>query len=98
MSFTKDPNMLGLLKEAQDLGVPIKILVMSATLEAESISQYLGGAPTIKVPGRSHPLDLIYDRKPQSLRADHSFYDRVTEKIRNVFHETFDLAGFGHFR
>lgn len=75
---------LGLLKEAQELGSKVKILVMSATLEAESISKFLGGAPIVRVPGVSFPLDIRYDKFPQSLRTDDSFINRVIDKIKEA--------------
>lgn len=33
---------------------------MSATVDAEKISQYFGGCPTMHVPGRTFPVDTRY--------------------------------------
>ena len=33
---------------------------MSATLDAEKISNYFGRCPTIQVPGRTFPVDIRY--------------------------------------
>ena len=33
---------------------------MSATLDAEKISNYFGGCPTIQVPGRTFPVEVRY--------------------------------------
>lgn len=33
---------------------------MSATLDAEKISQYFGGCPVLHVPGRTFPVDVYY--------------------------------------
>lgn len=33
---------------------------MSATLDAEKISEYFGGCPILRVPGRTFPVDIRY--------------------------------------
>ena len=43
----------------QVLANPIfKVVIMSATLEAEKLSQFFGGAPVISVPGRTFPVEI----------------------------------------
>ncbi len=81
---------LGLLREAQELGSEVKIIVMSATLDAEKISQYLGDAPIVRVPGKSFPLDLRYDKFPQSLRTDDKFYRRMVDRIKEATTQSSD--------
>ncbi len=39
---------------------PLKIIVMSATLQDETIAQYLGGAPVIRSDGRAWPVTTGY--------------------------------------
>lgn len=39
-------------------GANFKVVVMSATLEAEKLSEFFGGAPVIKVPGRMFPVEV----------------------------------------
>ena len=39
---------------------PVKLVLMSATLNAALFSEYLGGSPVISAPGRSFPVDTIY--------------------------------------
>ena len=41
---------------------PLKILVMSATLDSDAIAAMLGDAPIINSEGRSYPVDIIYGR------------------------------------
>ncbi len=79
---------LGLLREAQDLGSTVKIIVMSATLDAEKISEYLGQAPIIRVPGKTFPLEIKYDKFPQSLRPDDKFYQRLVTKIKEASNQS----------
>ncbi|KAI0824200.1 P-loop containing nucleoside triphosphate hydrolase protein [Trametes gibbosa] len=38
----------------------LKIILMSATLEAEKISNYFGGCPVLSVPGRTFPVDVRF--------------------------------------
>ncbi|KAI0757146.1 P-loop containing nucleoside triphosphate hydrolase protein [Daedaleopsis nitida] len=38
----------------------LKIVLMSATLEAEKISAYFGGCPVLFVPGRTFPVDVQF--------------------------------------
>ncbi|KAM5376829.1 hypothetical protein ACJZ2D_005316 [Fusarium nematophilum] len=45
-----------LLKRRHDL----KVVLMSATVDAERFSAYLGGAPVLNVPGRTYPVQVRY--------------------------------------
>lgn len=47
---------LQVLKQRSDL----KLVVMSATLEAEKFQGYFLDAPLMKVPGRLHPVEIFY--------------------------------------
>ncbi|KAG4995766.1 hypothetical protein JHK85_027205 [Glycine max] len=49
--------LFGLLKE--------KLVVMSATLEAENFQGYFSRAPLMKVPGRLHPVEIFYTQDPE---------------------------------
>lgn len=75
---------LGLLRELQELGRDIKILVMSATLEAEKISSYLGDCPIISVPGKLFELDVIYQKNSQHLQTFPQFYENLFQTIKEA--------------
>jgi ATP-dependent helicase HrpB len=52
---------LALALDIQDTIRPdLRILVMSATLEAEDLSRLLGDAPIIRVQGRRHPVETVH--------------------------------------
>ena len=51
---------LAFLREAQEARDDLRVLVMSATLEAAGVSEYLGGAPVLEVGGAPHPVDIEY--------------------------------------
>jgi len=57
--------LFGLLKEA--LARPdceLKLVVMSATLDAARFQEYFGSAPLLKVPGRKFNVDVFYTPEP----------------------------------
>eukprot|EP00729_Bicosta_minor_P011026 gene11026-8985_t len=43
----------------------LKVIIMSATLEADVFSNYFGGCPVLYVHGRQHPIKLMYTARPQ---------------------------------
>jgi ATP-dependent helicase HrpB len=38
----------------------LRLVIMSATIDAEAVSEYLEGCPVTRVPGSLHPLDIRY--------------------------------------
>lgn len=52
--------LMGLLKQVVDRRPDLKIVVMSATLDAEKFQKYFMEAPLLAVPGRSHPVEIYY--------------------------------------
>ena len=51
---------LALARQAWLARDDLRIVVMSATIDAGPIAEYLGGCPHIHVPGRQHPLAIEY--------------------------------------
>lgn len=43
----------------------LKVVVMSATLDAEKFQEYFKGAPLLRVPGRTYPVEVFYSAKPE---------------------------------
>lgn len=43
----------------------LKVVVMSATLDASKFQKFFEGAPLIKIPGRMHPVDIYYTPEPE---------------------------------
>ena len=65
---------LALLKEVQEaLRADLHLVVMSATLDAEAVAEYLarGGrpCPVVRAPGRAHPLTVSYASAPDERPA-----------------------------
>ncbi|XP_068661015.1 probable pre-mRNA-splicing factor ATP-dependent RNA helicase DEAH2 isoform X3 [Aristolochia californica] len=57
--------LFGLLKEVLKNRPDLKLVVMSATLEAEKFRGYFNDAPVMKVPGRLHPVEIFYTQEPE---------------------------------
>ncbi|KAH9291995.1 hypothetical protein KI387_042817 [Taxus chinensis] len=60
--------LLGLIKNIARFHPDLKIIISSATLDAEKFSDYFDGAPIFKIPGRRFPVEIHYTRSPE---ADH---------------------------
>jgi pre-mRNA-splicing factor ATP-dependent RNA helicase DHX15/PRP43 len=58
--------LFGLLKEVLPKRKDLKIVVMSATLNAERFQDYFEGAPLLDVPGRMFPVEIFYTPKPET--------------------------------
>ncbi|XP_048745743.1 putative pre-mRNA-splicing factor ATP-dependent RNA helicase PRP1 [Ostrea edulis] len=52
--------LMGLLKEVAKQRADLKIIVMSATLDAGKFQNYFDNAPLMTVPGRTHPVEIFY--------------------------------------
>ncbi|EGC33048.1 hypothetical protein DICPUDRAFT_56694 [Dictyostelium purpureum] len=57
--------LFGLIKDILKRRKDLKLIVMSATLEAGKFQKYFEGAPLIKVPGRLHPVEIFYTEKAE---------------------------------
>ncbi|CAI9761818.1 unnamed protein product [Fraxinus pennsylvanica] len=49
---------------------PLKIIIMSASLDARVFSEYFGGARAVHVLGRQYPVDILYTRQPETDYVD----------------------------
>lgn len=45
---------------------PLKLIIMSASLDARVFSEYFGGARAVHIQGRQHPVEILYTLRPQS--------------------------------
>jgi pre-mRNA-splicing factor ATP-dependent RNA helicase DHX15/PRP43 len=82
---------MGLLKSVMKKRPDLKLIVMSATLDAIKFQNYFAPgsdnpAPLFKVPGRTHPVEVFYTQEPEK--------DFVEAAIRTVLmiHRAEDLG------
>ncbi|CAM9242893.1 unnamed protein product, partial [Phaeothamnion confervicola] len=68
--------LMGLLKEVMIKRPDLKVVVMSATLDAGKFQTYFDNAPLLKVPGRMFPVETYYTPEPER--------DYVEAAIRTV--------------
>lgn len=68
--------LMGLLKDVVERRPDLKLIVMSATLDAQKFQKYFNNAPLLAVPGRTHPVEIFYTPEPEQ--------DYVEAAIRTV--------------
>lgn len=58
--------LMGLLKEVMSLRKDLKIIISSATLSAQSFSEYFFKCPIFSIPGRTFPVEVMYTQQPEA--------------------------------
>jgi len=58
--------LFGLVKDIARFRPDIKLLISSATLDAEKFSEYFDYAPIFRIPGRRYPVDIMYTKAPEA--------------------------------
>uniref|UniRef100_A0ACD5ZA25 Uncharacterized protein n=1 Tax=Avena sativa TaxID=4498 RepID=A0ACD5ZA25_AVESA len=56
--------LFGILKKVVACRRDFKLIVTSATLNAEKFSKFFGGAPVFHIPGRTFPVNIIFSKTP----------------------------------
>lgn len=93
-SFTNDPtkdtltisNKTYSKKSIQQMG-PLKVLVMSATLDAEKFAAFYNDASILYIEGRTHPIRVFHTAEPQE-----DYIDAALTTILTI-HKTQPLPG-----
>lgn len=68
--------LMALLKQIVSRRPDLKIIIMSATLDAQKFQKYFNDAPLLAVPGRTFPVEIFYTPEPER--------DYVEAAIRTV--------------
>lgn len=58
--------LFGLVKDITRFRPDLKLLISSATLDAEKFSTFFDDAPIFRIPGRRFPVDLYYTKAPEA--------------------------------
>ena len=90
-SLVADLGLALVLDSARSVRPDLRILVMSATLEAAPVAQLLGDAPILRAEGRSFPVEIRYAERP----PDSDPVRAVVAAVRQAFaEEPGDLLAF----
>ncbi|MDX2105856.1 MAG: ATP-dependent helicase HrpB [Candidatus Melainabacteria bacterium] len=75
---------LALVRQVQsEIRPELKIVVMSATLEALSVSQFLNNCPVVKSAGRNFPVDIEYLSAQEDSFIENKVVDAVKSCIKS---------------
>jgi len=58
--------LFGLVKDIARFRPDLKLLISSATLDAEKFSEFFDDAPVFRIPGRRYPVDIYYTKAPEA--------------------------------
>ena len=58
--------LFGLIKDIARFRTDLKLLISSATLDAEKFSAFFDDAPIFRIPGRRFPVDIFYTKAPEA--------------------------------
>ncbi|BFZ53571.1 hypothetical protein PYCC9005_000597 [Savitreella phatthalungensis] len=71
--------LLGLLKGVLRRRRDLKLIITSATLNAQRFSDFFGGAPRFEIPGRTFPVDVLYSRGSVA-----DYVDAAVKQVLNI--------------
>ncbi|SBT87830.1 pre-mRNA-splicing factor ATP-dependent RNA helicase PRP43, putative [Plasmodium malariae] len=69
--------LFGVIKNIQEKRNDLKLIVMSATLDAEKFQNFFNGSKILNIPGRLHPVEIFYTLEPEK--------DYIRVVIRTVY-------------
>ncbi|KAL1241310.1 putative pre-mRNA-splicing factor ATP-dependent RNA helicase [Trichinella spiralis] len=58
--------LFGLVKDIARFRTDMKLMISSATLDAEKFSSFFDDAPIFRIPGRRFPVDIYYTKAPEA--------------------------------
>lgn len=71
--------LLGLLRGVLSRRRDLRVIVTSATMDADRFSRFFGDAPVFKIPGRTFPVDILYSRGPPD-----DFVDAAVKQVLSI--------------
>ena len=86
---------LGLLKRALELRSDLRIIVSSATINADVFSAYFDGCPVVRIDTQMYPVQIIYDdpqpqvpetfgREQMRYQAERLAYDAIVDRVAGI--------------
>ena len=81
--------LFGLIKDIARFRPDLKLIISSATLDAEKFSEFFDDAPIFRIPGRRFPVDIYYTKAPEADYIDACVVTilqiHVTQPLGNYF-------------
>jgi len=71
--------MMGLLKDIASNRENLKLVIMSATLDAGKFQNYFNNAPLMNIPGRTYPVEILY-----SAEAEKDYTDAAIRTVLEI--------------
>merc|ERR1719461_2556911 len=71
--------LMGLLKELLMKSPTMKLIIMSATLDAVKFQRYFNNAPLLKVPGRLFPVQIFYTQQ-----AERDYFEAAVRTVCQI--------------
>ena len=84
--------LLGLLKRALPRRPDLRVVVSSATLDAERFADFFGGAPVVTIPGRLFPIETVW--LPEEDAEDDDLPRRVANAVDLLGPDSGDILVF----
>ena len=82
--------LLGYLKQLLPRRPDLKVIITSATIDAERFSQHFNGAPVLEVSGRTYPVEILY--RPLTSKDED---DAEVELTDAIVYAADELARYG---
>jgi ATP-dependent helicase HrpA len=76
--------LLGVLKRILPRRPELKLIVTSATIDPERLSQHFDDAPVVEVSGRTYPVEVRYRPVPD---AEHERLDAIPDAVRELLRD-----------
>lgn len=83
---------MGLLKRILEARPDFKVIISSATINAEIFSTYFNGCPIVHIETQMYPVQVIYDAPPQVSKED-----ALQDKIEDIVERTIESGRSGDF-
>ena len=75
--------LFGLLKKVTARRRDLKLIITSATMNAEKFSDFFGGVPIFNIPGRTFPVDHVFSKTLPSDYVDDAVKQALTIHLEN---------------
>ncbi|MDY7095980.1 MAG: ATP-dependent helicase HrpB [Acidobacteriota bacterium] len=83
---------LAMARRVQEARPELRLLVMSATLEAQPVAKYLGDCPILESEGRRYPVEIAY-REDAERTSQPTDPRRTAETVARAVPQAFEAAG-----